>query len=144
MINMKLANGVHACYLQCHFTPDAWRNYTVIGTKGRIENFGDDEHATVQVWTHRIEGQSLEGDITYRMHAPSGAQLTHGGADVKIVAEFLDTLRGKMVPVATPQGARYAVATGILGAQSIRNGGMPYDIPTLPKSLENFDFSLNR
>ncbi|GAP58215.1 hypothetical protein AHiyo1_12280 [Arthrobacter sp. Hiyo1] len=33
MMNMVLDNGVLASYQQCHFTPDYWRNYTVIGTK---------------------------------------------------------------------------------------------------------------
>jgi predicted dehydrogenase len=39
MVLMRLDNGVLASYQQCHYTPDAWRNYTVIGTEGRIENF---------------------------------------------------------------------------------------------------------
>ena len=32
MLQMRLDNGVLASYQQCHFTPDYWRNYTVIGT----------------------------------------------------------------------------------------------------------------
>lgn len=32
VMNMQLDNGVVAAYQQCHFTPDYWRNYTVIGT----------------------------------------------------------------------------------------------------------------
>ncbi|UUZ58626.1 Gfo/Idh/MocA family protein [Nocardioides sp. B-3] len=43
MMLMQLGNGVPASYQQCHFTPDYWRNYTVIGTEGRLENFGDRE-----------------------------------------------------------------------------------------------------
>ncbi|UZN00173.1 hypothetical protein OL548_10360 [Lysinibacillus sp. MHQ-1] len=35
---MELEGGIKASYLQCHFTPDYSRNYTFIGTKGRIEN----------------------------------------------------------------------------------------------------------
>ena len=41
MMLMELDNGVLASYEQCHFTPDYWRNYTVIGNAGRVENFGD-------------------------------------------------------------------------------------------------------
>jgi hypothetical protein len=40
-VNMRLGNGVIAAYQQCHFTPDCWRNHTVIGDAGRLENFGD-------------------------------------------------------------------------------------------------------
>ena len=32
MVNMRLTGGIMASYQQCHFTPDYWRNYTVIGT----------------------------------------------------------------------------------------------------------------
>ena len=41
LVNMRLDNGVLAAYQQCHFSPDYWRNYTVIGDAGRLENFGD-------------------------------------------------------------------------------------------------------
>ena len=141
MINMQLANGVQACYLQCHFTPDVCRNYTVIGTRGRMENYGDcDKGATIQVWTHRTDAFHLEGDMTWRMADP-GDQI-HGGADPQIVRGFVEALRGASKPASTPQGARYAVATGVLGAQSIRNGGMPCDVPALPEELENWDFAL--
>jgi predicted dehydrogenase len=53
MMQMRLDNGVFASYQQCHFTPDYWRNYTVIGDEGRLENFGDAEGATVKVWNRR-------------------------------------------------------------------------------------------
>lgn len=142
MVNLQLANGVQACYLQCHFTPDCCRNYTVIGTQGRIENYGDHrEGTTVEVWTRRTDTFNRDGDITYRMPPPGEG---HGGADPIIVDNFLDMLRGKAVPTSTPQGARYAVAAGILGAESIRNGGVPFEVPALPDDVENFDFSLNK
>ena len=141
MVNLQLANGVQACYLQCHFTPDCCRNYTVIGTKGRIENMGDGENGTtVEVWTRRTDSFRRDGDVTYRMPPPGEG---HGGADPVIVKNFIDVLRGKAVPVSTPQGARYAVAAGVLGAKSIRENGMPCDIPALPDDLENYDFSRN-
>ena len=41
VMNMRLDNGVIAAYQQCHFSPRLLRNYTVIGTEGRLENFGD-------------------------------------------------------------------------------------------------------
>ena len=60
MMLMQLDNGVQASYEQCHYTPDAQRNYTVIGTQGRIENFGDYSSpgnvAEVYLWTHRCGG----------------------------------------------------------------------------------------
>ena len=123
---LQLANGVQACYLQCHFTPDTCRNYTVIGTRGRLENYGDyGKDCSIQVWTRRTDRFQLEGDITYRMASPEDQP--HGGADPKIVQGFIDLLRHGTPPESTPQGARYAVAAGVRGAESIRSGGMMLD-----------------
>ncbi|MDD3885488.1 MAG: Gfo/Idh/MocA family oxidoreductase [Victivallaceae bacterium] len=140
MISMRLANGVMASYEQCHFTPDTCRNYTVIGTKGRLENYGDYSLAgsNIQVWTKRKDAFRLEGDITYRVAPGDG---NHGGADPLIIQSFLDAIRGQYNVWSTPQAARYSVATGCLGADSIRQGGACYTVPALPDYLENFDFA---
>ena len=143
MINMQLANGIYACYMQCHFSPDSCRNYTVIGTKGRIENYGDYcKEVSIQLWDRRSDTFNLEGDVTYRLS--SDTSQIHGGADPNIVKGFVEMLQGKSTPASTPQGARNAVAAGILGAASIRSGGMPFDIPELDEDLKNYDFSLNK
>ena len=63
-MNLRLDNGVLATYQQCHYTPDYWRNYTVIGTHGRLENFGDLDGATVKVWNARRSGYRADADIT--------------------------------------------------------------------------------
>ena len=49
MVMMQLENGAQATYMQCHYTPDTERNYTFIGTKGRIENVGDSGDCQVHV-----------------------------------------------------------------------------------------------
>lgn len=139
MINMRLENGVLASYEQCHYTPDACRNYTVIGTKGRLENYGDySPKSDIQVWTRRVDAFRLEGDITCRVDASDG---THGGADPLIIQSFIDALRGKYDVWSTPQAARYSIAAGCCGADSIRNGGMVENVPALPDYLENWDFA---
>ena len=142
MISMQLANGVQANYMQCHFTPDACRNYTVIGTRGRLENIGDvSENAVIQLWNKRSDSFSLEGEETIRL---SGRDAKHEDADRSIVKTFIDILRGKAEPVSTPQGGRYAIATGFYGAKSIRSGGMPFEIPALPDELEMCDFTFQK
>ena len=135
MVNLELSNGVKACYLQCHYTPDAWRDYTVIGTRGRIENYGNE---SVQLWSRRVDKCRVEGDVTYRMPPP--AKNGHGGADPRIVKSFVDALRGVYDVWSTPQAARYSVAAGCQAADSIRQGGIPLDVPPLPEHLENYDF----
>ena len=66
-MNMPLDNGVIAAYQQCHFTPDYLRNYTVIGTEGRLENFGDGPGDTVKVWNTGPTGYRGDADIAYRV-----------------------------------------------------------------------------
>lgn len=138
MILMQLENGVQASYLQCHFTPDACRNYTIIGTKGRIENYGDyGADCTVEVWTDRKDFFRLHGDQSINFE---GAAENHGGADSKIVKGFLRYLRDGKKPFSTPQASRYSVAVGYMGAKSIRANGRPMDIPPLDKNLEEYIF----
>ena len=135
MINMQLDNGVLACYLQCHYTPDGWRNYTVIGTEGRLENYGAWE---IQLWNRRSDACNMQGDVTYRLTPPKAGG--HGGADPLIVQSFVNALRGSYDVWSTPQAARNSVAAGCCGADSIRGNGVPLDVPPLPEHLRNYDF----
>ena len=85
MLMMQLANGTQATYMQCHYSPDAERNYTFIGTRGRIENIGDHGECKVHIWTKR--GPRATPDIVYNLKPVTG---THGGADGPIIDNFLD------------------------------------------------------
>ncbi|HWL53588.1 MAG TPA: Gfo/Idh/MocA family oxidoreductase [Chthoniobacteraceae bacterium] len=131
MILMQLANGVQACYLQSHYTPDDVRNYTIIGTEGRIENYGDrsteEREAAIHVWNRR-SGYQEQGHVIHKVPYLAGA---HGGSDPRIVQEFLDVIQGKPASkeAATPLDARMSVATGYHGTESLRNGNCPCDIP---------------
>lgn len=129
MILMQLANGIQASYAQCHFSPDDQRNYTIIGTRGRIENYGDhstpDQWATVHLWNRRT-GYFPEGHEVFRIPHIDG---THGGADPLIIQDFLKFLRGHAPRGATPMDARMATATGVLATESLRQGNTPLDIP---------------
>ena len=77
MLLMQLDNGVQASYEECFFTPDGTRNYTFIGTKGRLENFGIAGDCRICVWTKRRPGIS-EADLTYRLYDDSSASGGHG------------------------------------------------------------------
>ena len=134
MVMMQLANGAQATYMQCHYSPDAERNYTFIGTKGRVENIGDHDNCQVHVWTRR--GPRATPDIVYNLKPVSGG---HGGADGPIIDNFLDFIANGAKTNANPVAARDAVAVGVLGHYSMRNGNIPQDIPELePEVLEYF------
>ncbi|ATG50188.1 oxidoreductase [Brachybacterium vulturis] len=134
MLHMTLDNGVLASYQQCHFTPDYFRNYTVIGDAGRIENMGDGSGDQIHIWESRRSGPGRPDAVEVVARADGG----HGGADPSLVAEFLAFVRHGGITDVSAVAAREAVATGVYGAESIRDGGMPYDVPAVPEELRRY------
>lgn len=134
IVNMRLDNGVLAAYQQCHFTPDYWRNYTVIGDAGRLENFGDGPGGVVKVWNSRRSGYRAEADAEYLI--PDVEQdAEHGGADPLLIDEFLRFVREGGRTDTSPVAARMAVAAGYRATESLRGGGVPYEVPPLDAEL---------
>lgn len=135
MMLMTLDNGVQASYEQCHFTPDYWRNYTVIGTEGRLENRGDTAGGTVEVWNRR-RGWSADGDRSYPI---TGVAEGHSDADELTVIEFIRHVALGEPVTLSPLAARAAVAAGALAADSLRNASQPRDVPLLsPSTIAHF------
>ncbi|WP_406334862.1 Gfo/Idh/MocA family oxidoreductase [Streptomyces sp. NBC_00203] len=133
-VNMRLDNGVLAAYQQCHFTPDYWRNYTVIGDAGRLENFGDGPGGVVKVWNSRRSGQRDRADAEYRV--PEADENTaHGGADPLLIDEFLRFAREGGRTDTSPVAARMAVAAGFRATESLRDGGTAREVPPLARDL---------
>lgn len=125
-MQMKLSNGVFASYAQCHYTPDYWRSYTVIGTEGRLENFGNGEPGTlIRLWNQRTNYKP-SGDATYRIPVAKGS---HAGADPLIMAEFLRYAREGGHTETSPLAARESVAAGCMATASLRHGGKAMKVP---------------
>jgi predicted dehydrogenase len=129
MVLMQLASGAQASYEQCHYAPDCHRNYTVIGTAGRIENCGDystrAQEAVIRIWDRRV-GYLENGTESLSVAPLEGS---HGGADPQIVEAFLRYLQTGVHDGATPVDARNAVAVGHLATLSLRDGNTPRDVP---------------
>jgi predicted dehydrogenase len=134
MMLMQLENGVLATYQQCHFAPDYWRNYTVIGTEGRLENFGDEVGATVKVWSRR-SGYRSDADRSIEVTPAAG---THGGADEPLMAEFLRFVRDGSPTLTSPIDAREAVAAGWAATMSLRDGNRPMVVPPVPEEIDKW------
>ncbi len=132
MATFALDNGVYATYQQCHFTPDYWRNYTVIGTHGRLENFGDTSGAVVKVWNSRRSGYRDDADLVVEVPKVGGG---HSGADPRLVAEFVGFVRDGGGTMTSPVAAREAVAAGCAATESLRNGSGPVDVLPLDPDL---------
>jgi predicted dehydrogenase len=123
MLIMELEGGIKASYMQCHFTPDYSRNYTFIGTKGRLEN--DDVNDKVYVKTRKSGSWHEMSDITYEMKKMHG---THGGADPRICQDFVNLVLHNKQPLTTPFAGRMSVAVGCAATESIRSGGKVVEI----------------
>ena len=130
MMLMQLDNGVQASYEQCMYAPDSERNYTFIGTHGRVENIGDFGNCQLHVWTTR--GNRREPDIVYNL---KGGREEHGGADSRLLNAFRQFAANDVIPEISPVAARNAVAAGCLAHLSMRNGNIPQEIPPLPEEL---------
>jgi predicted dehydrogenase len=130
VVIMELEGGIKAAYLQCHFAPDYHRNYTFIGTEGRVENSEPD----MKVWvkTRRSNTWKDLADRTYDVKRAVGG---HGGADPVICKDFVDMVLDGVEPLATPLAGRMSVAAGVCAAHSLRNGGMPVDVPPPPEGF---------
>lgn len=137
MMMMELDNGVQASYTQCHYTPDGYRNYTIIGTEGRIENHGDhsmdQHHAEIWLWTQRCGNVAGGGYQTIAVPPATGS---HGGADPLIVDDFLDFVKTGQCQGAHPIDARMSVAAGLAATQSLREGNRPMDVMSLAQEAD--------
>ena len=132
LLTGRLDNGVLVSYQQCHFTPDYWRNYTVIGDHGRLENFGDLDGAVIKVWNSRRSGYREDADLVVPVPRAEGG---HGGADQALVEEFLRFVRDGGTTETSPVAAREAVAAGHAATGSLRSGGTPARVAPLPPEL---------
>lgn len=133
MILFQLDNGVQCSYEHCMFAPDAERNYTFIGDCGRVENVGDFGNCQVHVWTRR--GPRRDPDIVFPIRPDAGG---HGGSDPKILRAFFEYVAHDVKPATSPVAARNAVAVGVLGHVSARNGNTPQVVPQLSKHILDY------
>ena len=135
MMQMQLDNGVLAAYQQCHFTPDYWRSYTLIGDAGRLENFGNGEDGThIKVWNKRKWGWAAPDEV----HMIDGSDAQHGGADPLIVAEWVRFVRAGGATQTSPLAARESVAAGCAATASLRDGGVPVEVEPIADDLRAY------
>ena len=134
MMLMRMESGLFASYQQCHYTPDYWRNYTVIGTEGRIENFGDYEGGHIKLWNRR-HLYDPEGDARFPI---KGDDKGHDDADVLTISEFVSFITDGTPTDTSPLGAWYAVAAAIAATDSLRNGSSPRNVPELDPDIVTY------
>ncbi|MBN1558488.1 MAG: gfo/Idh/MocA family oxidoreductase, partial [Lentisphaerae bacterium] len=133
IVMLELAGGLKASYMQCHFAPDYCRNYTVIGTEGRLENLDDGSRVILRTRDRSRRWRNLaDADL-----AVKPAQGGHGGADPLICRDFIDMLADGKRPVATPLAGRMSTAAGCAATWSLRHGWQPVDVPPVPEDIRD-------
>lgn len=120
VVIMELKNGVKAAYLQNHFTPDYQRNYTVIGTKGRLES--DDINNTITIY--RRDGKNIENKSNTVFDIKSEDIIYHDGSDFKIWDSFVEYILDSVEPAVSPLDGRMSVAAAVKATESLREGGI--------------------
>jgi hypothetical protein len=119
--------------MQCHYAPEYWRNYTFIGTDGRIENLDDGSKVIVNLRDRSKRWRNL-ANYDLSVKPASG---THGGADPIICQDFLDMILTGKRPISTPLAGRMSVAVGVAATWSIRHAWQPVDLPPVPADIRD-------
>lgn len=132
-VMMQLEGGIRASYAQCHFAPDDGRNYTLIGTEGRIENLDDGSKVILRMRNRSNRWKNLANSDLSVKPAPGG----HGGADPQICRDFVDMLLDGRRPLATPLAERMSVAAGCAATWSLRHNWQPVDVPPVPADIRD-------
>lgn len=123
----QLAGGV-----PLEFTPDYHRSYVFIGTQGRMESFEPLHRRGDYQREYRREVLFRDRRPTRTLRFQHGVEGGHGGADPRMVIDWLRSLqRGTPDPV-NPIAGRQSVAVGCLAAQSLREDNARKTLPPLP------------
>jgi len=122
VVIVDYANGVKVSYNECHFTPDDNREYTFIGTEGKLYMNGAEN------WI-RVEHRHSSGPIEEQHMRGLGG---HGGGDDRLLDDLVRCVRGKGEPVAGADAGYLSVLVADGAARSIRNGRV-VDLTKVPR-----------
>ncbi|MCX7918206.1 MAG: Gfo/Idh/MocA family oxidoreductase [bacterium] len=130
IVMMELENNIKAVYMQCFFTPDYFRNYTIIGTEGRIENTTDRTTVKLLMRNNKMKWKSYaDGEYTLKQGDSS-----HSGSDFLIAQDFINMILYDKKPLVNPLDGRMSVAVGYAATESLRQGGKIITVPPPPSS----------
>ena len=123
VVTVLYDNGAKLGYLECHFTPDYSREFTLIGTKGRMYGFYNNEQDFRIEVTYR---HSAQRDVRFPEKRPGG----HGGGDPRIQDEFLRLVQRGAPACPGVLGARNSAAIAIASHEALQSG-QPVAIPAV-------------
>ncbi|MDF2672861.1 MAG: oxidoreductase [Clostridiales bacterium] len=115
-VMLEYKNGVKVSYLECHYTPDDNREYTFIGTKGKLKLDDANDIITVQLRNGMYDRKEI---ITYE-HLQSSEG--HGGGDKYILEDFVYALETGEQPNAGGEAGYEAIEVGLVAHRAIKEG----------------------
>ena len=113
IIIIDYVNGARICYLECHFTPEYSREFTFIGTKGKLTAFYNNEQDFKITVHKRFEKKEK---VYYPKRVNEGS--AHGGGDDGIIEEFLYRVNIGKPSIKGVKGARDSAAIAIAAHKS--------------------------
>ena len=114
-------NGARISFIECQFTPEYSREFTFIGTGGKVEAYYDNEQ------NFRITVRRRHESAVDRRYPPR-LEGAHGGGDPRIIRTFLDLVEHGEPVAHGIEGARDAAAIAIAAHES-QTSGAPVSIP---------------
>jgi len=124
MLTIDYDNGTRGVYVECHFTPEYTREFTLVGTRGKMYGLYNNEGNFLIRCSYRHTDHIDE----WRPVFTGGG---HGGGDQRIQEHFLDCVLAGKQPVADIVAARDSTAVGAAGEESIETG-LPIAIEPCP------------
>jgi predicted dehydrogenase len=116
VITVRYGNGAKMTYTECHFTPDYNRHFTLIGDRGRLYGFYNNEQEFVIRVQHRH-------DKTVHEYNPPHSAGGHGGGDPAILEAFIQQALAGTHVCTGALDARNSAAIAIAAAESCETHG---------------------
>ena len=108
-------NGARVSFTECQFTPEYSREFTFVGTQGKMTAFYNNEQEFKITVTRR---HTKQADVYY----PPKVEGAHGGGDRNIIRKFLDLVEAGRPCAVGVEGARDSAAIAIAAFESNRSG----------------------
>ncbi|QJD86432.1 Gfo/Idh/MocA family protein [Cohnella herbarum] len=86
VVNLEFANGATATFSMCGFTHDTSRSIQVMGTKGEIRGYMENNEMTVYRFATK-EKQHISVNV------PANGYVGHGGGDDELMRSFISEVR---------------------------------------------------
>lgn len=112
-------NGAKLSYTECHFTPDYVREFTFVGTKGRVIGWYANPNKTPRESYIEIQ---MRKSFTRKRSECAFKHGGHNGGDPGVVADFLEAVANGRKPLTDVLAGRECAAISIAAEQSIETG----------------------